>query len=150
MPGKNSTNKEISLFQYVKAIENLFFYASTLKNTKVIVIETPSLVYKENFERIQYIFHTAEKYGLESFYMGNCEGLNIDLNNEFLDEHHLNFLGAYKTTDYLSNLLVTEYGLEDKRTDNKYKSWNEEFEFYRNFIKSRYNVDIDSKTPKKL
>ena len=82
--------------------------------------------------------------------MGNCKELNIDLNNEFVDEHHLNFFGAYKATDYLSNLLINKYGLKDKRNDSKYKSWDEEYEFYRYFIRSRYNVDIDFDYLKKL
>ncbi|MBQ8886695.1 MAG: hypothetical protein IJY61_03245 [Candidatus Gastranaerophilales bacterium] len=147
---KEIRKKEIAILQYVKAIEDLFFYVSTLKNTKVVIIETPSLIYDRNFERIQYIFHTAKKYGLTSFYMGNCKELNIDLNNEFVDEHHLNFFGAYKATDYLSNLLINKYGLKDKRNDSKYKSWDEEYEFYRYFIRSRYNVDIDFDYLKKL
>ena len=76
--------------------------------------------------------------------MGDCEGLYIDSNNNFLDEYHLNFFGAYKVTDYLSNLLVDEYGLKDKRTDSNYSSWAEEYAYYRDEIKRRYNIDVET------
>ena len=141
---RKKTKEELEILKYVNDIEDLFFYASTLKNTKVIIIATPSLKYEEYFDRIQYIFHTAKKYGLDSFYMRDCEGLNIDSNNDFLDEYHLNFFGAYKATDYLSNLLVTEYGLKDKRNDSKYNSWDEEYIYYRYEIKRRYNIDVET------
>ena len=49
----------------------------------------------------------------------------IDLQTDFRDADHLNYLGAKKATDYMIDYLKDNYQLADHRGDQKYRLWEE-------------------------
>lgn len=49
----------------------------------------------------------------------------IDLQTDFRDQDHLNYLGAVKATDYISEFLITNFQFADRRGDKKYRLWEE-------------------------
>ena len=57
--------------------------------------------------------------------------------------HHLNSSGARKVTDYLGSFLTENYELSDRRNDDAYSFWNQDYEEYRN-MKSEWIDTIDS------
>jgi hypothetical protein len=53
------------------------------------------------------------------------DAMHIDLGRDFYDLKHTNVHGSIKFTNYLSQYLVSEFGLEDRRGDPAYESWAE-------------------------
>ena len=49
----------------------------------------------------------------------------IDLQTDFRDADHLNYMGAKKATDYMITYLQDKYELEDHRGDKRYRLWEE-------------------------
>ena len=146
--------KDVPLLKFKKSLHDLFISLLSFYDVKFVLIETPFAL-PFPVEQIDLnksicydtVYNIAQKYEIDYIDMNSkkvLQDLKIDENNDFLDFNHLNFWGAMKTTDYLANLLVTKYGLKDKRNDVNYDSWNKEYEFYRNEIKRRYNIDIES------
>lgn len=69
------------------------------------------------------------------------EETGIDLNTDFRDADHLNYLGAVKATDYLAEYLVQQYALKDHRGEKKYTLWEEmEYDYARIEKEVRANV----------
>ena len=147
-------NKEVPLLQFEKNLHDLFISLTSFYDVKFVFLETPlampfpmNQLYPHEFVSFNTVFDIAQKYEIDYIDMNTkkvLQDLKIDENNDFLNFNHLNFWGAMKTTDYLANLLRTKYNLEDKRLDSNYASWDKEYEFYKNEIKRRYNIDIES------
>lgn len=51
--------------------------------------------------------------------------IDIDLQTDFRDADHLNYLGAKKATDYMITYLEENYSLENHKGDKKYRLWEE-------------------------
>lgn len=49
----------------------------------------------------------------------------IDLQTDFRDKDHLNYLGAKKATDYMIHYLKEHYSFDDHRGDKRYRLWEE-------------------------
>lgn len=49
--------------------------------------------------------------------------IGLDVHTDMCDTEHVNHLGQEKTTAYLGSLLSLHYGIEDKRQDTAYESW---------------------------
>ena len=58
------------------------------------------------------------------------------------DEDHLNFWGSQKFTSYVSDILVKNFNLKDKRNNPKYAFWNDAAEAYVKDVKETFDVDI--------
>ena len=70
----------------------------------------------------------AEKEGItviDYFELIENGEVSIDLQTDFRDKDHLNYLGAKKATDYMINYLKNNYQLVDHRGDRKYLLWDE-------------------------
>lgn len=65
-------------------------------------------------------FNTQEMY----------DTLGIDWKTDFYDDDHLNYLGAPKLTKYLAKYIQDKYGIEDKRGQKKYSSWDKAYNDY--------------------
>lgn len=53
------------------------------------------------------------------------EEMNIDFSREFINNDHVNAIGAEKYTEYLENYLVNHYELPDHRDDPLFAEWNQ-------------------------
>ena len=58
------------------------------------------------------------------------------------DEDHLNFWGSQKFTSYVSDILVKNFDLKDKRNNPKYAFWNDAAKEYVKDVKEAFDVDI--------
>lgn len=76
------------------------------------------------------------------------DAMHIDLGRDFYDLKHTNVHGSIKFTNYLSQYLVSEFGLEDRRGDPAYESWAEGWERYWPII-APYVLDIELDTAKR-
>lgn len=56
--------------------------------------------------------------------------VHIDLRQDFYETKHTNIHGSIKFTDYISKYLIETYGLDDRRGDPAYRSWDEGWERY--------------------
>ncbi|MCQ2546159.1 MAG: hypothetical protein MJ161_01255 [Clostridia bacterium] len=71
-------------------------------------------------------FNTPEMY----------EELGIDWDHDFYNSKHVNYLGAEKYTDWLTEYITGNYELTDHRGDSAYDSWEEAYETYRDYVKN--------------
>ena len=67
--------------------------------------------------------------------------LKLTIGDSF-DEDHLNFWGSQKFTRYVSNILVKNFDLKDKRNNPKYSFWNDAAQEYVKDVKEKFDVDI--------
>ncbi len=63
-------------------------------------------------------------------------------NGDSFDEDHLNFWGSQKFTRYVSDILVKNFKLKDKRNNPKYAFWNDAAKEYVKDVKKVFGVDI--------
>ncbi len=56
--------------------------------------------------------------------------IGINCNEDFCDETHLNGVGAAKLTTYISEVILKDYPLPDRRGDSAYYQWEEDYKLY--------------------
>lgn len=72
--------------------------------------------------------------------------LAIDLQTDFRDADHLNYLGAKKATDYITAYLKEHYSFEDHRGDSRYRLWEEmEYDYEKVETQVKTNAGINEK-----
>lgn len=98
---------------------------------QLMILSMPMVITEEESMGLNTLEQVAESYGVP-FVNTNWqyEEIGLDFSTDFFDPHHVNVLGADKTTKYLAKYLVETYGLEDHRNDPDYASWNELYEEY--------------------
>lgn len=85
------------------------------------LLEAFDILEANKSQYVDYInFNTEEMY----------ETLGIDFDTDFYDDDHLNYLGAPKLTTYLANFISDKYGIEDKRGNSAFSSWDEAYDAY--------------------
>lgn len=96
-------------------------------NCELIFIEIPDVAYLDE----SYSNATQEIANKSNFTFVNLNNyVSIDWNTDTRDGgNHLNYRGAKKISNYLTNYLLTNFQFEEKEAD-VYKSWNEELEKY--------------------
>ena len=95
-------------------------------------------------ERALGVSLTVEKYaeekGIPFLFFQKTRELNIDLATDYYDEQHLNSYGTEKLTNRVGEWLIQNYGLADHRQEEKYESWNEDYERYVNLVAEMTSV----------
>lgn len=56
--------------------------------------------------------------------------IGLDWETDFYNSKHVNFIGAEKYTEFLTEYLAENYDLPDRRGDKAYESWDEAYERY--------------------
>jgi len=102
-------------------------------NIKLILMKAPSLAPQWYEEENQQVLDYAEKYNLPyiNFYE-LLDQVNIDYETDTYDGGlHMNLSGADKLSEYIGNLLVTEYGIKDHRQEEKFSSvYNDKYNYF--------------------
>ncbi|MDO4544576.1 MAG: hypothetical protein Q4C25_00320 [Bacillota bacterium] len=62
------------------------------------------------------------------------EELGLDWETDFYNSKHVNYLGAQKYTDYLTEYIAANYDLPDHRGEEGYESWEEAYQYYLDFV----------------
>lgn len=70
----------------------------------------------------------AAKRGIPFFFYQKTKELGIDYETDFYDDQHLNTYGTDKLTKHIAEWMVQNCGLTDHRQEEKYKSWDEDYE----------------------
>ncbi len=90
------------------------------------------------------VYRLAEQYGLEYINF-----LDLDLVNYETDcfdtNSHMNRSGAEKVSRYLGSFISSHYDLPDRRSDPEYRSWNEDYERYRQYEDQLLREETDFK-----
>ena len=101
-------------------------------NIKALFIDTPQIANDIERGRSNIIYDILEEndlpvlhYYTEKTPHGISNIFNFDYENDFYNDSHLNYLGAQKFTKVLSDYLVKEYNLPDKRDNEGSKKFFE-------------------------
>ncbi len=110
---------------------------------QLVVIATPSIV-NWNEKRQATMEQVSKETGIPFINMNDgAHKVDIDWNTESYDGgDHVNYAGAKKVSEALADILVSQYNLEDHRTDPAYSS-------FENAV-APYDAQVESKTPTKL
>lgn len=105
---------------------------------KLVVYAAPFGI-KDNYEKYCYrqgINNTLEAWLTENWgeeipflYYQKSGEAGIDFATDFRDTHHMNAYGARKITHCIGTFLQ-QYGLNDRRGDAAYASWDDDYEMY--------------------
>ncbi len=96
-------------------------------NIELLLVTAPHV---EEAEKAQEIYNYIEKLARKEDYifvngMKLFDEIGIDPSKDFNDSSHLNYWGSCKYTEYLGDILVSEFDIPDRRGDALYQSWDE-------------------------
>ncbi len=98
-------------------------------NQETLFVVTPSGDYAEHVGEYNYMKQMILEKGFDYLCIMDClDEVGLDGERGFRDNEHVNLLGADKYSIYLGEYLNNHYELPDKRNDDKYSSWNEDYE----------------------
>lgn len=95
---------------------------------EVILFNAPwPSITEENMMYYNYVGKIAEEYHVPYLDLcKNVEEIGIKWDCDAFDESgHLNYFGAYKTTKYVEDYLVSNYELDNHKAEVGYEHWNE-------------------------
>lgn len=94
-------------------------------------------------EQVNYIQKKVKNNGFEFLDLEEYQNeINLDLNKDCWDIRHFNIYGAEKITDFIAKYLVENYNLSDRRNDEKYKKWNDDYNIWEEeVIKEKKIID---------
>ncbi len=103
---------------------------------ELFLIVTPYITNDEDETIYNRIKEIAEYYDLQ-FNSTNYDydEIGLDFAQDFNDESHLNYWGAYKFTDYLGGQLKSRYDIPDRRGEGGYETWQANFEEIAEYVK---------------
>ena len=128
---------------YEEALKSLLDYCDEEK-VKVLFVTVPRAEKdEERLKQINQINAMIEKRGYDTLYlMDQTVEMGIDITTDFYNRYHTNVHSSIKYTQYLSEYLIQHYGLEDKRGDEAYSSWDKGYAKYSKRIMP-YVLDIE-------
>ncbi len=103
------------------------------KGVELILVKAPSLYPYWYEEYDAQITEFAQKHGLTYYNFTACvEEIGLDFSTDTYDAGlHLNLAGAVKLSNYFSDILVREHGIEDRRNDPEIAElYNEKLRLY--------------------
>lgn len=90
----------------------------------------------ESLARINTACDTIRQRGFPLLYLTDeVDAVHLDLRQDFYEAKHTNIHGSIKFTDYISKYLIETYGLDDRRGDPTYQSWDEGWARYDAILK---------------
>lgn len=119
----------------ISSTESLLDYCEK-ENVNVLFVTVPQLrESEEDVVRYNSLNALIEERGYKTLnLMGKTDEIGLDLKDDFYNSHHTNYHGSAKFTYYLSQYLISNYGFEDKRDDERYDSWNTALTGYEAYI----------------
>lgn len=125
--------------EYENDFEKLLLYCKeieTKSNTKILFLYYPYGNARD--DSIEYLNYIKNKVKSADFDFFDCEEIidefNFDYMQDFWGEAHWNIFGAEKITKVVSKHLVNMFHFEDKRTDKKYKIWNDDMKEWNKYV----------------
>ncbi|MBQ7359401.1 MAG: hypothetical protein IJW63_04820 [Lachnospiraceae bacterium] len=96
------------------------------KEIEVCLFVSPFVADETSMKKLNYVEGIAEEYGV--LMVNTCKmekELGLSPKTDFLDGAHTNYSGATKVTKYMGQLLVDEFGIQDRRGQKGYELWVE-------------------------
>ena len=91
----------------------------------VLLFASPYDVTEGEQRQLNYIDAMCEAGGVEFIdFNRRYDEFGMDFETDMADGGHLNYYGNYKFTDYFGKILKEEYGVPDRRGDDRYNSWD--------------------------
>ena len=117
----------------VAAIER-FIVECKSRGIDVLLMTAPFGASTQEQEYLQGIYEIAERNGVP--YVNMLEDPEvINANTDYRDEGHMNISGAVKVTDYIGSYISKQYKITDRKKDESYGTWQEDYEEYRAYIR---------------
>lgn len=150
------TERDLTVYDYYNSFTEKidYYYRKILelaadKNIPIIPIAIPfnaEAYHQGFFNSAKYI---AEKeYGVKfyNFLTEYKSALGLDYNTDFSDNQHLNYMGNTKLSRFFGELLKNEYNIPDRRSDEKYSSWEADAEVYYKQLENHQVTKISNMT----
>ena len=97
------------------------------------LVLTPSCQANSDQPHINYIESIANEYGLSLLNFNTmADELGITANDFWFDGNHITTNASRKISAYLAERLVDQYGLEDHRGDDRFRSWDDFMHYQQN------------------
>ncbi len=103
----------------------------------ILFVMSPFSVKEEQAGQFNTIMDIVRDRGYEVIDFNTEEmidALDINWETDFYNSKHVNYLGAQKYTEYLTEYLKQNYDFPDHRGDPAYKSWEDSYDYYVDFI----------------
>lgn len=89
--------------------------------------------------RKKYVEETLVNNGI-TYYDLSGRAQDFDVNTDYWGHDHLDYLGAEKATDLLYEEIISQYQLPDRRQDEKYGYWYEDYDKWL-LLKDKYSSE---------
>lgn len=108
----------------VEILNDLLDYLKE-KDTKVLFVVSPYIENKKEKQIFNYVEDVVKKAGFD-FLDANeyADVMKLDYDTDFYNYNHVNIYGADKYTEFLSNYIISNYEIVDRRNDSKYSEWD--------------------------
>lgn len=127
----DENNNRTAIPQESEAVLNELLQYCKGKNLNVLFVTSPYHAPDSELEQYNYIGDIIESYGFPYL---NCnhlyEEIGLDFATDYGDINHTNVIGAGKFTRFLSNYILENYTVPDRRGEAGYEGWEE---MYANF-----------------
>lgn len=113
-----------------KVLYSLLDYCDSI-DTQVLFVISPYEASVQGMGKINYAKKIVEKRGHEVL---NClpsdvrEDIGLNDDTCYYNTSHLNYYGATLYTDFLAKYIKKNYGIEDRRGDDRYSKWENSYD----------------------
>lgn len=115
------------------------------KELKVLFVASPFQVTEQDRMEFNYAGKMIEESGYPFIdYNNRYDELHLDFTKDYYNWGHVNYVGASKYTRNLSQYLISEYGLEDKRGDKRFKQWDKAVKVLNKEVKKCANLKYEN------
>lgn len=134
--GAKPTEERALLEPEVEAVlRDLLVYCKE-KNLDVLFVNSPYVISLEDRIHNNAVYDLINEYEYPVIeFNDKYQELGIDFQKDYYNPDHVNAYGAFKYTSYLSEYLIKQYGLEDKRSKPEYESWDHSYRQYAKYMK---------------
>ena len=124
--------------------KTLYSLMSYLKeeNIPVLFVIPVRLFDEKERQTLNTITSVLKENNFDIINFNTLKDFSVDYETDFYDSSHINIYGATKYTLYFSKYLKENYNLKDHRNDDKYISWDKEFERLEESFRGIAGVDL--------
>lgn len=98
------------------------------RGIEVLLTYLPFLAVEHLQMEANYVYDLAKEYGVN--YINFLDMDLVDYQTDLYDKSHVNPSGARKITDYLGEYLISNYEITDRRHNEDYSFWHEDYNEY--------------------
>ena len=124
-----------------KVLNDLLDYCDQI-DTEVLFLVSPYACSEYGMQRINYAQDIVEERGytvLNFLPPEKKAELGLDDRYCYYNHEHLNYYGSELYTRYLTDYIKANYDIPDRRGDERYASWEEEYERFANNLDTTYS-----------